>query len=142
MRCIAYISVETRRLGKPDLEDILRVARARNVEHGVTGVLLYYCGLFLQVLEGEDKDVADLMGALHRDRRHADMRIILDLTADERNFPEWDMAFVDLANLSNEDTWLCRRLAELRPTELADRIRRLIGSFQAMVRNDSMNSPA
>lgn len=146
MKCIAYISLETRRLGKADIHDILRVSRDRNAARGVTGVLLYYGGLFLQVLEGEDTRLADLMETLRRDRRHGDLRIILDEPTDERHFPDWSMAFVDLADLPAEDGWLCRNLdrplAELRSTQLAERIRRLIGSFQAMVRSDSMSNPA
>lgn len=143
MKCIACISVETRHLGKADLHDILRVSRDRNAARGVTGVLLYYGGLFLQVMEGDDASVIDLMETLQRDRHHADLRIILDEAADERLFPDRSMAFADLAD---EDDGQYRDLdlplAEMRSTQLSERIRRLIGSFQAMVRKDCMSKPA
>lgn len=140
MKCVVYISMETRRLRQADILDILRTSRVKNTVRGLTGVLLYYDGMFLQVLEGESPKVEELLAVLRHDRRHKDMRILLEETIEQRHFPDWTMAFVDLAELPPEDRWLCRNLdrplAELQSKELADRIRRLIGSFQAMVHDD------
>jgi hypothetical protein len=140
MRCIAYISLESRRLGRSDLLDILRVARTRNALAGITGVLMYYDGLFLQVIEGDEAPLDELLGKLRGDRRHRDLRVLLDERSDERHFPDWAMALIDLATLPAEERWLCRHLdrplPELQSDVLAERIRRLIGSFQAMVRGE------
>lgn len=139
MRCLAYISQEARRLTKDDLQDILRVSRVKNTVRQITGVLLYYDGLFMQVIEGEDADVQGLLDTLRSDRRHHNLCVVLDETVPERHFPEWAMALVDFADLPSEDRWLCRTLEQalpqLRSNVLADRIHRLIGSFQAMVGN-------
>lgn len=137
MRCVVYISMETRRLSRDDISDILRVSRMKNTVHDITGVLLYYDGLFLQVLEGEDARLEELMAVLRHDRRHHDVRMLLDEQIAERHFPDWSMGLIDLADLPAEDRWLCRHLdrplPELRSPQLADRIRRLVASFQAMV---------
>lgn len=139
MRCIVYISQGTRRLQRADILDILRVSRMKNTVRGITGVLLYYDGLFLQVLEGEDDRLADLLEVLRHDRRHKELRVLLDETVTERHFPDWAMAFMEMADLPPEDRWLCRHLdrplPELQSTALADRIRRLVRSFQDMVRD-------
>lgn len=146
MRCIAYISTEARRLSRADIQDILRVSRMKNTMRRLTGVLLYYDGVFLQVLEGEHDQLDELMTVLRLDRRHGEIRVMLDETTTERHFPDWSMAFVDMADLPADDRWLCRHLdrplPELQSQQLADRIRRLIGSFQAMVRdNQAENTP-
>lgn len=141
MRCVVYISQESRRLRQTDILDILRISRINNSVRGFTGVLLYYDGTFLQVLEGENEAVAGLLDVLRHDRRHKDVRVILDEPTTARHFPDWTMAFVDLAELPAGERWLCRNLnrplAELQSDELAERIRRLIGTFQAMVRADA-----
>lgn len=146
MRCIAYISTEARRLSRSDVQEILRVSRMKNTVRRISGVLLYYDGLFLQVLEGEEAQLQELMAVLRTDRRHGEIRVLLDETTTERHFPDWSMAFVDVADLPAEDRWLCRNLdrplPELQSAQLADRIHRLIGSFQAMVRdNPSGDTP-
>lgn len=138
MKCIVYISLESRRLDRADIHDILRTSRERNQARDVTGVLMFYDGLFLQVLEGEDGHLDELLADLRQDRRHHEVRILLDESITQRHFPDWSMALVDLADLPADDRWLCRHLdrplPELQSSQLADRIRRLVGSFQAMVR--------
>lgn len=140
MRCLAYISVETRRLQPADILEILRVSRMKNTVRRITGVLLYFDGLFLQILEGESGQLDDLLTVLRHDRRHTDIRILLDEPTRQRHFPDWSIALVDLADLPADDRWLCRHLdrplPELQSEELANRIHRLIGSFQAMVQNN------
>lgn len=140
MRCVAYISLENRRLGREDVLEIARISRIKNELRGITGVLMFYDGLFLQVLEGTDADIEQLLARLRMDGRHRDVRILLDELISERHFPDWAMALMDLADLPEEDRWLCRHLdrplPELSSPELADRIRRLIRSFQAMVVTD------
>lgn len=140
MRCIVYLSLETRRMARADILDILRVSRVNNTVREVTGMLMYYDGVFLQVLEGDAERIEALMTVLRHDRRHRDMRVLLDEPIAQRHFAEWSMALVDLADLPADDRWLCRHLDRPLPdhqsTQLAHRIHRLIGSFQAMVRNN------
>jgi hypothetical protein len=81
--------------------------------------------------------IAAMLDTIRADQRHQDLRILLDEHIHARHFPDWAMALADLADLPAEDRWLCRNLdrplPELKSEEFADRIRRLIGSFQAMV---------
>jgi hypothetical protein len=146
MRCIAYISLESRRLDRSDILDILRVSRERNAASGITGVLMYYDGVFLQIIEGDDDNVDALLERLRRDRRHRDLRVMLDESCAVRHFPDWAMALLDLPSLPPDDRWLCRHLdrplPELQSDVLADRIRRLISSFQVMVAREGAPSRA
>ena len=145
MRCIVYISMETRRLRREDIAEILRVSRMKNTLRGITGELMYYDGLFLQVLEGEAAQLDELLATLRQDRRHREVRVLLDETIGERHFADWSMGLVDFADLAPEDRWLVhsldRPLPGLKSHELADRLRRLVGSFQAMVERERSGTP-
>ena len=63
---------------------------------GITGMLLYNDGNFMQVLEGEEEGVRDLFGKITRDPRHRGIITLLQEHQRERQFPEWSMGFRDL----------------------------------------------
>ena len=102
---VAYTSRWTPAQGGPDDTDeaalqrdlaaIGAVARARNPATGVTGVLLcdraHDGHRFVQVLEGPPERVHALLGRILRDRRHTDLRMLLDVPAARRAFPDWSM---------------------------------------------------
>lgn len=88
-----YLSSATRRLDNRELADLLDLSRSRNLEAGVTGMLLHHDGDFLQVLEGEDEAVARTWERIARDRRHRGIIVMLDERRDERLFPDWSMGF-------------------------------------------------
>ena len=60
-----YSSKAVQPMSTQDLRGILDDAREGNVARGVTGVLVYADGVFLQILEGEEDTV--LLGELVRD---------------------------------------------------------------------------
>lgn len=91
LRRVMYVSrVVSPGLGLDDL-DILRVALRRNAEDGITGFLHRDDEVFVQVVEGAPEALEDLLGRLHRDTRHYDMRILADETITERQFADWSM---------------------------------------------------
>lgn len=77
---------------------ILKAARARNREMGVTGVLCQGQGLYLQVLEGERRDVNALYARIVADRRHRDVELLQLEEIASRRFADWSMALVDLSD--------------------------------------------
>ena len=76
--------------------DIVNTATTMNPEHGITGVLFHNQGLILQVLEGEERLVKQLMDNICRDTRHTEIEIILDEPVKKRGFPDWAMDTFDL----------------------------------------------
>ncbi|RYY92512.1 MAG: BLUF domain-containing protein, partial [Alphaproteobacteria bacterium] len=66
---------------------------------GVTGLLLFYEGVFLQALEGPAAGVMSLAERLRKDRRHSGMITLESQPIDERAFPD-AMQFVAARNLS------------------------------------------
>jgi hypothetical protein len=77
-----------------DLEWMLVESRIRNRAHGITGVLVFVEGAFLQILEGEKDDVFNLMERIKRDPRHRGVRVFYEQEVDERAFGSWSMAYL------------------------------------------------
>lgn len=92
---LTYASAATRELSKADLNQLLAQCRKNNAELGITGMLLYKDGNFMQVLEGEEGAVRSLYAKISRDPRHKGY-ILLQSTLQERQFPDWSMGFRDL----------------------------------------------
>lgn len=70
---------------------ILRQAAARNGLDGITGLLYSQDAEFLQVLEGPDDSIIDLIDSLKADPRHRDLQILLDRETEDREFGDWTM---------------------------------------------------
>lgn len=92
MRQLLYASNTQRYADQAFLEDILSVSRRNNVRSGITGMLLYLEGGFMQVLEGEDAAVTQTYTRICRDKRHWNTTVLLDREA-PRAFAEWSMGF-------------------------------------------------
>ena len=61
---LIYSSFATVRLSQRDLLELLRNARTKNEEHGLTGMLLYRDGIYLQFLEGRHCDIDELLSRI------------------------------------------------------------------------------
>ena len=95
LRRIIYTSQASEPLSKRNLLDMLHEARAFNSIDNISGVLMHRKGTFIQVIEGEPKDVEDLFQRIQRDRRHKKVKIILDSSVDSRHFSNWAMGCAD-----------------------------------------------
>lgn len=100
---LVYVSSSRRHLDDPEILEILRTSQKNNARRDITGMLLYKEGNFLQVLEGSDTAVAELMETLERDDRHRGLIVLSKKPIHERQFPNWSMAFQNLGTLSDED---------------------------------------
>jgi hypothetical protein len=83
------------RLTDEALEEILDVSRRNNAAAGVTGLLMYAEGAFLQVLEGEAADVKDTFVRILGDKRHSRILKLYKGPIRRRNFPDWSMGYRD-----------------------------------------------
>ncbi len=91
---IMYSSEAVPGLAAPELEGMLAESRIRNKAHGISGVLVFVDGAFLQILEGEKDDVLELMARIERDPRHHDIKVFSEQEVDERAFSSWSMAYL------------------------------------------------
>ncbi len=99
MLSLAYVSSSTRDLDSNELVEILEKSRANNTLVGVTGMLLYKDGNFIQVLEGADPAVLAIYQKIARDPRHKGVIMLLKEQRSERQFPEWSMGFCNLRDV-------------------------------------------
>lgn len=88
-----YVSTAKRALSHAELTDLLVAARVKNARLGITGALAYADGSFFQALEGREEAVRSLMDDIHGDRRHGDVRVVLETRVRERSFARWAMDF-------------------------------------------------
>ena len=95
---LIYASSAVRHLSAEELLAILTKAREKNGRLGITGMLLYKNGNFLQALEGSEKAVTDLLAVIRQDPRHYEIMVIAKRPIQQRDFSEWKMGFVDLNN--------------------------------------------
>ena len=78
-----------------DLEHILASARRRNLEEGITGMLLYYRGGFVQILEGSKESVENIYEKfIGPDLKHTALNKVHQNTISHRSFGEWSMGFI------------------------------------------------
>jgi hypothetical protein len=91
---LVYTSVARKGVGVAELEHILVTARQRNIEAGVTGLLLFSRGEFVQLLEGLQKDVERIYNDfIALDQKHGAPAIAWTQNIAQRNFAEWSMGF-------------------------------------------------
>jgi hypothetical protein len=91
---VTYTSLARLDLQPTDLEDIHRTARDQNALDGITGLLVFNGTHFLQIIEGSEKGIDDLVERLRRDPRHTGFEIRDRRKVDVRSFPEWSMELV------------------------------------------------
>lgn len=90
---LVYLSAATAEFSEDDLSDILKASRRNNQRRGITGMLLYSDGGFIQALEGPKEEVLDLYEKIEQDPRHSNAIKLLDGPIEERDFSEWEMGF-------------------------------------------------
>jgi hypothetical protein len=90
---LTYVSAAARELGPDDLQAILESSVRRNAAVGITGLLLYSEGGFMQVLEGDAAPVDATMARIVADPRHAGVIVLARRPIGAREFATWSMGF-------------------------------------------------
>ena len=96
MLSLVYISSAKGEFSAADLVALLEQSRENNARLGITGMLLYKDGNFMQVLEGPDDVVRQLVKTIAADDRHHGIIQLLEWQIEQRQFPDWTMGFKDL----------------------------------------------
>ncbi len=102
MRRIMYFSA-ARPLPEPgQLDRLLAVSRRNNARDGITGMLMYHDGGYLQILEGEAEMIEACYGRIGGDPSHRHLLKIMDAEVEERLFGEWSMGFARPEDLDRD----------------------------------------
>jgi hypothetical protein len=102
MYLVVYVSSAVELFSEAQLTELLKKSRQNNSAAGVTGLLLYKEGNFMQLLEGAQEAVEETLLRIERDPRHRNILKLLQQECEERSFGEWSMGFKKLQKDSGE----------------------------------------
>lgn len=95
---VSYVSRTAQPMSAEELLVLLHQCRTNNEELGVTGMLLYGNGTFLQAIEGEEKIIDALVDRICDDPRHAAVQMLHRKEIVERQYAEWSMGFDEVSD--------------------------------------------
>ena len=93
---LIYVSSAVNLFSEDELTQLLEISRVNNATIGITGMLLYLEGNFIQVLEGEKEAVLNTQSRISKDPRHRGILTLLQGDIEKREFAEWSMGFRNL----------------------------------------------
>ena len=94
LKSLTYTSLAKLDLSADDLHAIHRTARELNAIDGITGLLVFNGTHFLQIIEGAEPAIDDLLARLRRDPRHSGIEVHDERMVEARSFPDWSMELV------------------------------------------------
>lgn len=116
-------------LPREEVDAILAASARNNPARGITGLLLFNGRNFLQLLEGEEGEVAALMETITADARHSGVSVLDRRGIDERACPDWAMKRVMIA----ESIEARRDMLESElPPGLDPEVRKMIVNFAVL----------
>jgi hypothetical protein len=104
------------------IESILSQSREHNPASGITGILCYGGGIFLQAIEGGRMQVSELFGHIQCDARHKDVVLLHFEEILERRFGGWSMGQVNLTKLNHATLLKYSEKPELDPYAIPGKV--------------------
>ena len=104
------------------IEGILAQSRQGNPGLGITGILCYGGGIFLQAIEGGRSAVSDLYGHIQRDPRHKDVVLLHYEDISERRFSGWTMGQVNMSKINASILLKYAEKPELDPYSVSGKV--------------------
>jgi hypothetical protein len=107
----------------PDAIDaILSQSRQYNPSSGITGILCYGGGIFLQAIEGGRTAISELYGHIQRDARHRDVELLQYEEISERRFAGWTMGAVNISKINASILLKYAEKPELNPYAVSGKV--------------------
>jgi hypothetical protein len=94
LKTLTYTSLARLDLRDDELSDIHQTARHLNALDGITGLLLFDGSRFLQIIEGAEEAIDNLVERLRMDPRHSAFEVRDERFVERRSFPDWSMELV------------------------------------------------
>lgn len=96
LETFVYCSRAAQGVDAAAVDGLVAFSQTRNVDRGITGVLVFGSGVFFQWIEGPPAEVQILIAGLYSDTRHFDI-VELDRSTDKRDrlYPGWEMERVE-----------------------------------------------
>lgn len=100
---LVYLSRRNAAYPLSEYVGIAEKSQKNNHQHGITGLLCFNKGVFLQVIEGEALEINSLYAKILSDMRHSELCLVHYDMIQERRFSQWGMQFVNLSDLLGPD---------------------------------------
>ncbi|MEY4344956.1 MAG: hypothetical protein RL032_788 [Pseudomonadota bacterium] len=104
------------------IEAILSQSRHFNPTSGITGILCYGGGIFLQAIEGGRSPVSELYGHIQQDKRHKDVVLLHYEEIQERRFGGWTMGQVNMSKINTSILLKYAEKPELDPYSVSGKV--------------------
>lgn len=104
------------------IEAILSQSRQSNPSCGITGILCYGGGIFLQAIEGGRMAVNELYGHIQKDKRHKDVVLLHYEEITERRFGGWTMGQVNMSRINTSILLKYAEKPELDPYSVSGKV--------------------
>jgi hypothetical protein len=132
LEALIYVSSAVGTLSDEDIEHLLTQARDRNIEHNITGLLMFIGGNFIQYIEGPSSELDLIYKIIMDDPMHAGIIKLMHAPIENREFSNWAMAYCTknreaLVGDSNDQEILNGKLGELSYKKTPARI--LLSNF-------------
>ncbi|WP_121667664.1 BLUF domain-containing protein [Mesonia aquimarina] len=93
-KAICYVSTASPGIAKEEVENLLVKSQLKNNDAGITGLLLYSGGNFLQIIEGSENLIDQLYKKIRLDRRHFNLIQIFERTASKDSYKKYESDFI------------------------------------------------
>jgi hypothetical protein len=103
-------------------EGILAQSRAHNLANGITGILCFGGGIYLQAIEGGRSQVNALYDLIVKDGRHKDVVLLHYEEISERRFGGWTMGQVNLNKINTSIVLKYSEKPELDPYSVSGKV--------------------
>ena len=104
------------------IDAILTQSRHFNPTSGITGILCYGGGIFLQAIEGGRSPVSELYGHIQRDKRHKEVILLHYEEITERRFGGWTMGQVNMSKINSTILLKYAEKPELDPYSVSGKV--------------------
>lgn len=131
---LLYTSKATFPSGQRTDFDILDAAIKFNTDADITGYLIRTDNRYVQILEGPEATVDDLLERIKTDKRNKDLRVLLRDPITRRNFLDWSMGFKILSPTEAQDYDLVDQMSDEEARELVPLIYNIATANRGVVR--------
>ena len=130
LKSLTYTSLARLDLTGGDVAAIHETARHLNALDGITGLLLFNGRRFLQIIEGSEEAIDNLVERLRRDSRHSALEVRDERFVAERSFPDWSMELVIVSTRFHD---ACAEIEKALPESTAPHIRTLVAGMAVSI---------
>jgi hypothetical protein len=117
---VIYIS-DHKDYSNQNLKDIIEASQKNNPHKNVTGCLISGNSAYLQILEGPISSVDELYSKIKKDKRHSNIKMLIEEPINSRLFSSWSMRLDPFNNLMwSEESLSKGDFSNLNPTKASN----------------------